>query len=265
VARGRNFPVLPVGGGLLVAFIALITVAIGISQSSTQNQLNVTPTVPATADVTRTPPGSLVNLSAPSGWPVLKNDLADMTYTGDDAFAAWTSTFANSVLEYQLSARSDVAYPVPIEGHDVGQQFHYAVDAKQLSGPPSASYGVLIGYPFGARAADASTSYYEFVVDDRSEARFALRQDGVWKTLWQSSAVGVVKPGDTNAFVVHGESVPSGTHFTLFLNGQYVTDLVDNQLVRPGAVGVLMVLESAGDAATWEFTNLELRAPPASP
>jgi hypothetical protein len=196
---------------------------------------------------------------------VLKNDLANMTYTGDDAFATWTSNFENGILTYRMSARTGAAYPVPIEGHDVGQTFHYTVSAKQLSGPASASYGILIGYPFGAAAAADSTSYYEFVIDNKSEARFALRKDGAWNTLWQSYALGAVKTDDTNVFVIHAENASGGTHFSLFLNGRYVTDLVDNQLGRSGAVGVLMVLDSGGDAASWEFSSLELRAPQASP
>jgi hypothetical protein len=71
-----------------------------------------------------------------------------------------------------------------------------------------------------------------------------------------------VKPNDTNAFVLHAEGVPGGTHFTVFLNGQYVTDLIDNQLGQSGAVGAVMLLDNAGDTASWEFSNLELRAPP---
>jgi serine/threonine protein kinase len=267
VGPSRKFPLLPVGTGLLIALIALVTVAIGLSQSSTPNPSNPTPSVLSTAAGTSSEPGLIANLPAPATWAVLKNDLADMTYTGDDVFATWMSTFDGGVLKYQLAAKSDVAYPVPVAGRDVGPQFHYAVSARQLSGPPSASYGLLVGYPSGARAADVATAYYEFVIDNKSEARFALRKDGVWKTLWQGDAVRAVKPGDTNTFVVHAESAAAsgGTHFTVFLNGQYVTDLVDAQLAQPGAVGVLMVLEGAGDAATWEFSNLELRAPRTSP
>ena len=52
-----------------------------------------------------------------------------------------------------------------------------------------------------------------------------------------------------------------GTHFTLLLNGEYVAEVTDNQLGRSGAVGVVMVLDGEGDAASWEFSNLELRAP----
>jgi hypothetical protein len=161
-----------------------------------------------------------------------------------------------------LSAKTDAAYPVPIAGHDLGTTFHYAVSARQVSGALS-SYGLLVQYPPGAHAADASTGYYEFVIDNNSNARFALRKDGAYQTLWQQLGFSAVKPNDTNAFVLHAESDPSGgTHFTVFLNGQYVTDVVDNQLPRPGAVGVVMVLDTPGEAASWEFSNLELRAPP---
>jgi len=40
-----------------------------------------------------------------------------------------------------------------------------------------------------------------------------------------------------------------------------VAEVTDNQLGRSGAVGVLMILDGEGDAASWEFSNLELRAP----
>ena len=256
-----------VGASLVVAVIAVIAVVGGgvLIGQSTRNQPNAAATASALAQTSATAQSGLVKLSAPATWPILKNDLRGMTYMGDDAFATWTSSLENGILNYQMFAKTAAAYPVPISGSGVSQMFHYAVSAKQVSGPPSASYGLLMLYPFGARAADASTGYYQFVIDNNSNARFALRKDGVWKTLWQSFALSAVKPNETNAFVVHAESNPGGTLFTLFLNGRYVADVVDNQLARPGAVGVMMVLDNAGDAASWEFSNPELRAPPASP
>jgi hypothetical protein len=243
---------------MLVAVVAAFLVG-----QSTQNRPNATATT-TSVDTSATAQSALLKLVAPATWPVLKNDLNGMTYTGDDAFATWTSRLDNGTLKYQMSAKSGAAYPVPIEGRDVGQTFHYAVSARQVSGPLS-SYGLLMLYPFGAKSADVSTSYYEFVIDNNANSRFALRKDGTWTTLWQGAGLSLVKPNDTNAFVVHAESASGGTHFTLFLNGQYVADLVDNQVGRPGAVGVIMVVDGAGDTASWEFSNLELRAPPVSP
>jgi serine/threonine protein kinase len=253
--HGRRGMLPLVAGAVGVGLLAVVAIAfVLLSGQRTQNSSNATPT----------PLAQLGKLDAPAAWPVLKNDLADMTYVGEDVFATWASSLADGVLNYQLTAKNGASYPVPIEGHDVGQNFHYAVSAKQVSGALS-SYGVIVRYPFGAKAADDSTAYYEFVVDNTSNARVALRQAGEFKTLWQSPNFGAVKPSDTNTFVVHAESASGATHFTFFLNGQYATDLIDNELERPGAVGVVMVLDGAGSAASWDFSNLELRAPQASP
>ncbi len=252
-ASGPRVTLLVVGAVLIVVALGLVGVALAFGRPAAP-QPSATATVPA-----------LTDLAAPAAWPVLKSDLSDMSYTGDDAFASWNSTFASGILQYQLTGKTGGAYPVPIKGNDVGQTFHYAVSAKQTSGPPTASYGLLVGYPFGAQAADPSTSYYEFVIDNKTEARFAVRKDGVWKTLWQSYALSAVKPNDSNAFVVHAESVADGTQFTLFLNGRHLADLVDNQVPRSGATGVMLVLDAPGDTATWEFSDLELRAPAGSP
>jgi serine/threonine protein kinase len=252
--KSRRLPRVALAAALSVVLIAIIAGAFLIVGQSTQNP----------PDAAATAASELLKLPAPTTWPVLKNDLSDMTYMGDDAFAIWTSSLENGVLKYQMSAKTAAAYPVPIQGRDVGQTFHYAVTAKQVSGPPT-SYGPLLLYPSDAKAADVTTRYYEFVIDNNSNARFALRKDGAWQTLWQSFGLRAVRPGDTNAFVVHAEPASGGTHFTLFLNGQYVADVTDNQLGRSGAVGVVMVLEDQGDAARWEFSDLELRAPRDSP
>jgi len=52
-----------------------------------------------------------------------------------------------------------------------------------------------------------------------------------------------------------------GSHFTFYINDQYVGEADDDQL-STGTIALAVGLDNAEDQAVFEFDNLELRAPP---
>src|SRR5262249_38768656 len=76
-ASRRRATLLVVGGVLVVVALGLVAAALALSRPAAPSE----PTPSAQA-------------VAPASWPVLKAELTDMSYTGDDTFATWTSNLA---------------------------------------------------------------------------------------------------------------------------------------------------------------------------
>jgi hypothetical protein len=127
--------------------------------------------------------------------------------------------------------------------------FYFTVTAQQLEGPGTGEYGLVF------RQNDAG-GYYIFEISEVGQfAAFSF--DGEeWETLldW-SDAVGI-EPGAPNTLSV----IAQDTSYYLFINGELVGGLEDGRLAG-GQVGLMISLSEAGDTATWEFDNFELRAP----
>ncbi len=126
------------------------------------------------------------------------------------------------------------------------QDFTLEVEAKQVSGDPENSYGVLIHY-----------------IDNGNFYRFDLSGDGYytisklereeWSTLvdWQAS-VHVKPQGEVNRIKV----VCQGPGMTFYVNGQELTRVEDGSFER-GDVG-LFASTFASSGVEVEFDNLEI-------
>ena len=64
------------------------------------------------------------------------------------------------------------------------------------------------------------------------------------------------RPGEANRLTVIGR----GSHFTFYINDQYVAEAEDDRLTA-GDVGVAVELLDDGDSAVFEFDDFEVRAP----
>jgi tRNA A-37 threonylcarbamoyl transferase component Bud32 len=127
--------------------------------------------------------------------------------------------------------------------------FYLTVEAKRVSGPEDGQYGLNF------RRVDSDNSYVFRIIDDQY-FRLDLRYEGEWITLIDWSETSAIRPGQVNRLTV----IAKGTHFTFYVNDQYVGDADDSRL-SSGQVGVAIGLHNAGDAAIFEFDNFELRAP----
>jgi hypothetical protein len=126
---------------------------------------------------------------------------------------------------------------------------YLTVEARRVEGVEDGQYGVIF------RRAD-SDNYGLFKIEDSQTWKFSLRYEGEWHTVidWTRSAA--IRPGEVNRLTVLAE----GTHYTFYINDQYVGEANDDRLDQ-GEAGVAIELLDADDTAVFEFDNFEVRAP----
>jgi hypothetical protein len=79
---------------------------------------------------------------------------------------------------------------------------------------------------------------------------------GKWTPLVARRTGALTKKGEVNRLAVRAE----GTHYTLFVNGQY-QDEVDDKELTGGVAGLWIEVDKANDTVSLEFGNFEVRAP----
>jgi len=126
--------------------------------------------------------------------------------------------------------------------------FVLSVDAKQIGGPASAEYGLTF------REGSAFHAYY-FGINNRGEYFLYLYNDE-WITLKDYTQSKLILPNKYNRLAVLAE----GSHFTFFINGQYLFEYTDARL-KNGNVSLFSLLNKPNQQAIFEFDNFELRAP----
>jgi hypothetical protein len=127
--------------------------------------------------------------------------------------------------------------------------FYYSVTAHQSDGPETGEYGMVFRQ-------SALGSYYVFGINETGQFSIYLFHDQQWKSLIDWSESTTIKTGAPNTLSV----IAQDTIYYLFINGEQVGEFEDSRLTG-GQVGLMISLSDAGDMATWEFDDYELRAP----
>jgi nucleoid-associated protein YgaU len=127
--------------------------------------------------------------------------------------------------------------------------FYASVDARQISGPQSADYGL-------AFRVVSDNTFYTFTISDTGQFAVQLLFRGEWSTLLNWTPTGAVRPGEVNNLRV----LAHGDQFTFFINDEEVASLSDDR-VPQGRVGLVIDAFEEGQTVNWEFDNFELRAP----
>jgi hypothetical protein len=185
-----------------------------------------------------------VVLSDPFGpnvndWPV--GDYSDARVTGNRLVTGGT---------YRLQAEAlDGVIWWSIPDIDSVSDFYLTTEARRVSGVEDGQYGVIL------RRADRD-NYGLFKIEDSQYFKFSVRHEGEWDTVIDWTEASAIHPGEVNRLTVIAE----GSHFTFYINDEYVGEADDDRLTR-GQSGLAIELLDAGDAATFEFDNFEVRAP----
>ena len=131
---------------------------------------------------------------------------------------------------------------------DSVSDFYLTVEARWVSGVETGEYGVIF------RRADRD-NYGLFKIEG-SQYKVSVRHEGEWETVIDWTETSAIHPVGVNRLAVLGE----GSLFTFYVNGQYVGQ-ADEDRVSRGQAGLAIELLDAGDTATFEFDNFEVRAP----
>jgi hypothetical protein len=174
-----------------------------------------------------------------NSWPLTPydGDLVAHTREISNGVYRWEATAKDSFLS---NRRPDIV---------VGDDFYLAVTARIGAGPEDGSCGLVFRRP-------DSSNYYVFRINDRKEYAFQAQIDDTPETLldWEFSSA--IQSGNFNRIGVMAE----GPLFTFYVNDVPVAQAQDMRL-KEGEAGVAIGLENAGDTATFEFDDFELRAP----
>ena len=165
-------------------------------------------------------------------WGTVARDITDSLYT-------WNITAARSVMRW---CKPEIA---PMT------DFYLTVDARRVSGPRDASYGVVFRHTAG--------SYYLFSIRDDGFFNFNLWYNFAWRAVIDWTGTLAIRPGEVNHLAVLAE----GTTFTLTLNGLTVAKAEDAQLAE-GDMGLSVLFITPGDAV-FTFERFEVYTPIASP
>ncbi|MFQ6100342.1 MAG: serine/threonine-protein kinase [Anaerolineae bacterium] len=213
--------------------------------TSTAQAVQATATVEAGMDAT---------LRAASHWPIVLYDdfSAEVNDwpTGDysDELVEGNRQITSGQYHWEAAALGGVVWWSIPEIASVSD-LYLTVEAKRTSGNTDSQYGLLF------RRVDRD-NYYIFRIRDDGDYQFRTRYEGEWETLIDWTESDLIQPGGLNRLTV----VAQGSHFTFYIDDQYVDEYDDSRL-SSGRSGLLLGFNEAGDTAVFEFDDFELRAP----
>jgi hypothetical protein len=200
---------------------------------------------------TRTPaPTSNARSSSPNGWtPVLVDAFDDnaSNWPVSDTADEWGSVeraISDGIYRWRVTARRSVARWCTPDNASVAD-FYLMVDARRVSGPEDADYGLVFRHTEG--------NYYLFSIRDSGYYRFNLWYEFAWTPVIDWTETTAIRAGEVNHLVVVGQ----GITFTFSINAIEVATVGDAQF-SAGDVGLAVALTTPGDAL-FEFDNFELR------
>ena len=161
-------------------------------------------------------------------WGTVARVITDNLYT-------WDITAARSVMRWTKPEIAPVA------------DFYLTVDARRVSGPLDASYGVVFRHNAG--------SYYLFSIRDDGFFNFNLWYNFAWRAVIDWTGTLAIRPGEVNQLAVLAE----GTQFTLSINGTTVAEAEDAQLAE-GEMGLSVLFITPGNAV-FTFERFEVYTP----
>ena len=191
--------------------------------------------------------------SAAGVWGVILADTFDsndnnwLEESSDDAFALTTYEVVDGKYKWESTAHQSFIGWVRA-GREPLTDFHLSVDIQQIEAPATADYGIVF-------REDEDSNFYYFAIADAGEyALYIFFEE--WDTLIDWTETDLIKAGEANRITVLGE----GSHFTFFINDQYLTELTNDQIAE-GLTALAIELADENDQGTFEFDNFELRAP----
>lgn len=193
--------------------------------------------------------------TARATWPSVISDTFSTTNTNDWSvgsqdgdLALVRRTLEGGVYRWSLQTKSDVFVRATNSLPRV-DDFYFAVDVQQLSGPPSTNYGVVF------RERDNANMYY-FSVQEVGRCTLIRLDDDQSIPLLRAFCGEAIRPGAVNRLAVSVE----GAHMLFYINGQLIGEVDDTGLAA-GSLTVAVAVAEANQTASFEFDNAELRAP----
>lgn len=193
--------------------------------------------------------------TARAAWPSVISDTFPASNTHDWTVgdqegdrASVRRTLEDGVYRWRVQTQSDV-FVRSTNSLPRVDDFYFAVDVQQISGPPSTNYGVVF------RERDNANLYY-FGVHEVGRCTLIHLDDDKTIPLWRAFCGEVIRPGKVNRLAVSAE----GGHMLFYINDQFIGEVTDAGLTT-GTLTLAVAVAEANQTASVEFDNAELRAP----
>jgi rhomboid family protein len=192
--------------------------------------------------------------TARAQWPVVVagsfENNKDLWYVGPftSQFGSFSLSIANAKYILNIHPSKPVNYWQPANTRTLSN-LHLSVDGQRVAGPTGVWYGL------GFRGDATTSNQYFLAIADTQNLQLSVNNGGSWTTLINDADVSAIRPGAMNKLSVDAV----GSHFTVFVNDQYI-GAADDGTLAAGQAGVAMEVDTV-DNATVQFSNFELRAP----
>lgn len=216
--------------------------------SPASSEQRPTPTNPAT-------PTALA-ARAPDEWAAVIDDTFEANDNGwiesqaSDDWGTVSRSVVDGTYRWEIQANQAVGRwctPDLPENDGIVEDFYLAVDARRLSGPETAAYGLIFRQVGG--------NYYLFSVRDDGYYQFSLWYDYEWRPTIDWTQTEEILAGETNRLSVIGR----GEDFEFYINDAFVATAEDDQLIA-GETGLSVSTAATDDTAVFIFDNYELRS-----
>ncbi len=190
--------------------------------------------------------------AAPADWTLaFSDDFTDNAHewvvgSYEDAWGTMKRVITDSLYTWEMTAVQSVGRWCMPEITPT-TDFYLTVDARRVSGPLDASYGLVFRHRDG--------NYYLFSIRDDGFFNFNLWYGFTWSAIVDWTGTLAIQPGQVNQLAVLAE----GTHFTFSINGERVADIEDTQLSE-GEAGLSVLLITPGNAL-FTFERFRLYTP----
>ena len=136
------------------------------------------------------------------------------------------------------------------------QDFYCEVDGRMVEGPLDGEFGIVFR--------ESGDNFYIFMVDAEGSYSVFLQYEDDWIDVkvgtWNNSVPEVSQDGTYTTPTLHLAVLAQGTRFYFFINGRFITTIIDESLSR-GNVGLSVALNDTGDQGSFEFDNFLLKIP----
>jgi hypothetical protein len=191
--------------------------------------------------------------NAANNWKVILMDTFDsnendwLVKSSDDEYALTTYEILEGKYRWDMTAhKSFIGWVRPDRKKTTN--FYLSVEIQKTEGSDTADYGVIF-------REDDDSNFYYFGINDQGEYVLYLFFEK-WDTLINWKKTELIRPAEVNRLTVIGE----GSHFTFFINDQYLTEFTDDKIPL-GSTALAIELSEENDHAIFEFDNFELRIP----
>jgi hypothetical protein len=193
--------------------------------------------------------------TARAAWPSVISDTFSTSNVNDWSIGSQEGDFAilrrsleGGVYRWNIQTKSDVFVRANNSLPRV-DDFYFAVDVQQISGPLSTNYGVVF------RERDDANMYY-FSVQEVGRCTLIRLDNDESVPLLRAFCGEAIHPGQVNRLAISAD----GAHMLFYINGQLIGELEDDGLAA-GTLTLAIAVAEANQTASIEFDNAELRAP----